>query len=503
MTIPFRNIPSNLRVPLFYAEVDNSQANTSGQNLRGLIIAQMLGSGTAAPGVPVLSQGPAFDLPAFGVGSMAALMIDAWRKDDNFGELWVLPLADAGGAVAATGKISFTGAAIATGVLSLYIAGILVSTVVTGGMTAAQLATALVAACNANPSLPVTAAVDGINNFQVDFTAKNLGPAGNDIDLRLNYQGTAGGEATPAGIVPTITAMASGATPPVLTTAFANCGDMPFDFIAFPYTDTTSLNAIQTFLNDQAGRWSWDEQVYGSAFGAYRGTLSAITTFGLGRNDQHTSMMGFYDSPSPNWLWAAAIAANAAVSVRADAAQPIRDVTLEGILAPPVASRFQLSDRNTLLWSGISTFHVQSDGSVMIEKLITTYQLNAQGSPDNSYLDVEILTTLAFVLRSLKTRITSKFGRMKLAADGTKFAAGSNIVTPGIIKADQVAAYRELEYNGFVQDTDAFKAGLVVQQHANNPNRVDVLWDGILIDRLDVFALLAQFRNSVPPSLPA
>lgn len=501
--IPFRNIPSNLRVPLFYAEVDNSQANTSGANLRGLIVGQMTNSGTATPNEPVLSQGPAFDAPAFGVNSMLELMIQEWRQNDNFGELWALPLSDAGGAVAATGNISFVGTASATGVLSLYIAGVLVSTIVTAGMTAAQLATALVAACAANPALPVSATVDGTHNYQVDFTAVNAGPCGNDIDLRLNYLGTAGGQATPAGITPTIAAMTSGATPPTLTTALANLADMPFDFIAVPYNDTTSLNAIQSFLNDQSGRWSWDVQVYGHAFAAYRGTLSAITTFGLTRNDQHMTVMGFYDSPSPNWLWSAAIAAQAAISVRADAAQPIRAVTLQGILAPPVASRFMLSGRNTLLWSGISTFNVQNDGSVMIEKLITTYQLNAQGVPDNSYLDVEILMTLAYVLRFLAARITSKFSRMKLSATGTKFGAGSNIVTPATIQADQVAAYRELEYNGFVQGAAAFKEGLIVQQNASNPNRVDVLWDGILIDRLDILALLAQFRNIAPLPPPA
>jgi phage tail sheath gpL-like len=499
MGIPFRNIPSNLRVPLFYAEVNNSQANTSGVNQRGLIVGQMLAAGTATAGVPVLSQGPLADLPAFGQGSMVARMIDAWRQNDNFGELWVLPLADDGSGVSATGTVVFTGPSTATGVLSLYIAGILTSTVVTSGMTATQIATAVAASIAANPNLPVTSSP---STGTLTLTARNKGPLGNDIDIRLNYQGTAGGEATPAGVGTTITAMASGATAPSLTTPFANCSDMPFDFIAFPYTDTTSLNAMQAFLNDTVGRWSWDRQVYGSAFGAYRGTLSAVTTFGLARNDQHMSITGFNDSPSQNAIWAAAIAAQAAISVRADPAQPIRSVTLQGVLAPPVASRFQLSDRNTLLWSGISTFDVQTDGSVMIEKLITTYQTNAQGVADNSYLDVEILTDLAFVLRTLKTRITSKFGRMKLAADGTKFAVGSNIVTPSIVKADQIAAYRELEFNGLVQDTDAFKEGLIVSQNSQNPNRLDVLWDGILIDRLDIFALLAQFRNSVPPSLP-
>lgn len=31
MAISFNNIPSNIRVPLFYGEIDNSQANVVGQ----------------------------------------------------------------------------------------------------------------------------------------------------------------------------------------------------------------------------------------------------------------------------------------------------------------------------------------------------------------------------------------------------------------------------------------------------------------------------------------
>jgi phage tail sheath gpL-like len=51
-----------------------------------------------------------------------------------------------------------------------------------------------------------------------------------------------------------------------------------------------------------------------------------------------------------------------------------------------------------------------------------------------------------------------------------------------------------MEGEGLVQRSDVFSQGLVVQQDAINPNRVNVLWPGVLIDRLDVFALLAQFR---------
>ena len=40
--ISFNNVPANVRVPLFYAEVDNSQAGYFSQELRTLIIGQKL-----------------------------------------------------------------------------------------------------------------------------------------------------------------------------------------------------------------------------------------------------------------------------------------------------------------------------------------------------------------------------------------------------------------------------------------------------------------------------
>ena len=90
--------------------------------------------------------------------------------------------------------------------------------------------------------------------------------------------------------------------------------------------------------------------------------------------------------------------------------------------------------------------------------------------------------------------MTSKFGRMKLAADGTRFAPGQPIVTPNIIKADQIAEYQTLVFNGYAQDAEAFAKNIIVEQNASNPNRVDVLWPGTLINQLRIFALLNQFR---------
>lgn len=491
MTVPFSNIPSNLRVPLFYAEVDNSQANSGAQTQRTLIIGQITSTGNGVVNVPVLGQGVSDAQAKGGLGSMLALMTAAYKKSDNFGEVWFLPLADAEGAVAASGSLLVAGTPSGTGVISLYIAGQLLSFAVATAEPAADIASGLAALVNSSSNLPVTATA---NDATVKFTAKNKGATGNDIDLRLNYLGTAGGEVAPAGLTLTITAMAAGATNPVLDAALASLGDEAFDFIVSPYTDTASLNALKNLLNDKTGRWSYASQIYGHIFAAQRGTLSTLATAGNARNHQHESIMGFYDSPSPAWIWAADVAGTAAVALRADPGRPLQTLTLSTVLAPPAPSRFDLGERNTLLWDGISTFTVASDGTVAIENLITTYQKNGFGAADDSYLQVETLFLLMYVLRAQRSLVTSKYARVKLAADGTRFAPGSAIVTPKIIKADLIAQYGAMEYDGFVQDAKAFAKELIVEKNRANPNRVDVLWPGTLINQLRIFALLAQFR---------
>lgn len=491
MTLPFKNVPANIRVPLFYAEVDNSRANTALASQRALIIGQITAAGTAVPNVPIISQGAADAVVAGGQDSMLALMTAAYRANDTFGEVWYLPLADDAGALAATGTLTFLTPATTNGVVSVYVAGVRYSLPALETQTTAQLATALAALINDDSACPVNAAaVLGV----VTFTAVNKGPCGNDIDLQTNYLGTRGGEVLPAGLTLAIAPMAAGATAPSLATALANLGDQAFDFIVCPYTDTVSLDAMKTLLSDTTGRWAWNRQLYGHFFATYKGTFGAQVTFGTARNDQHATVMGVNGSPTPTWIWAASTAGAAAVSLRTDPALPLQTVAIQGVLAPPLQARFQLTEQNVLLYSGISTYSVADDGTVAIQNLITTYQKNAFGNVDNSYLQIETLFTLSYVLRALRTMVTSKYARVKLAANGTRFASGSAIVTPNIIRADLIAKYRELESDGFVQNGDAFKEGLVVEQNSQNPNRVDVLFPGILINQLRVFALLNQFR---------
>ncbi|MFC7611704.1 phage tail sheath subtilisin-like domain-containing protein [Teichococcus aestuarii] len=275
--VGFRDIPAALRVPLFFAELDNSQGNTGSEAQRTLVIGQMTAAGTLPAGLPVIDQGAEWRRGAAGAGSELARMAAAYRRRDSFGELHLLPLADAGAGVAATGSVAFTTAATAAGTLNLYVGGERVQMLVVPSQTPAQLATALAAAITAQPDLPVTAAAA---TSTVTLTAKNKGLNGNQLPLMLNYRGAAGGEATPAGLGVTLTQMTGGTTNPALDAALANLGDRTFDFIVCPFTDSASLASIRAFL---AARWAWDRMLYGHAFAATAGTLGDATTFGRRR----------------------------------------------------------------------------------------------------------------------------------------------------------------------------------------------------------------------------
>jgi phage tail sheath gpL-like len=491
MGINFVHYPTSNRVPGVFVEMDASQANSATVLQNTLLIGQITAEGLAVPDVPVLVESLAQVLILCGAGSMLAQMAQRYIQRDPFGSVYMLPLADAVAGAAATGTITLTGVATASGTLNIYIGGVRVQSVVNSGDTAAIAGTALAAAITANPNLAVTAvAAAGV----ITLTAINKGALGNDILLVQNYQGAAGGEYPVPGLTVVLTKMTGGTANPSLTTGLANLSSQPFDFICMPYTDTTSLNAIETFLDDAAGRWAWQEMIYGGGFSAFRGTLGECTAFGLTRNDQHMSIMALDSgSPDPVWIWAAEVTAASAASLRVDPGLPLQYIgtTLQ---PPPITSRWTLGERNTLLYDGMSTTRVGDDGTVIIERMCTTYQKNAAGAADNSYLDVETLYGLMFVSRDLSNYLLTRYARKKLVSDQTPILAGSNCVNAPMIKASVCSEYRALEAAGYVQNSTTFARNIVVENAGNGLVKIMAPVD--LVNQLRQIAILLQFRKS-------
>jgi phage tail sheath gpL-like len=500
MSISFNRIPTGVRVPLFYAEMDNSQASYFTQNKRALLIGQKLASGSLAVNTPTLVSSTDLAKTLFGVGSMLARMHEIYRQQDPFGEVWCLAVADDDAAVEAEGTITVAGTSTAAGTISLYIAGQKVSVAVASAATAATVAASINAAINAATALPVTSAVDTV---EVTLTCRWAGLTGNDITMLDSFRGVSGGEALPAGITLAYSAakLAGGTTNPDLDDGpIAAMGDDEYDYIAHGYTDSGNLDAIQAEMDDATGRWSWARQVYGHAYSALRGDVSALTTAGGLRNDPHHTIAAIdADCPAPAYEYAAAYAGANAVGLNVDSARPTQTLPLNGLLAPRAGKRFTLTERQSLLSYGIATSFV-SGGVLRVERAITTYQKNTFGQADPSYLDSETLHQLTEVTRRLRNRITQKYPRHKLANDGTRFGPGQAIVTPNVIRGELIAEYAVMEELGLVENAEAFKKYLIVERNADNPNRLDVLVPPDLVNSLRIFAVLNQFRLNYPTS---
>ena len=491
MAISFNNIPSNIRVPLFYAEVDNSMANTGANNLKTLLIGQKTANGLAQSGKPFLLTSGSKGEEQAGLGSQLSIMNNSYRANDGFGEVWAIALDDPASGVAATGKFTVSSAAESAGTLYIYIDDERVPVGVEAGDDVATIAQAIASGINAKPALPVTASASaGV----VTVTAKNKGLWTNDITLGFNLQGYAAGEQLPQGVGLTVTAMTGGNGTPDLAAAIKAMGDEEYDFIAMPYADADSLNKFKEVMNDDTGRWAWSRQIYGHVYSVKRGTVSELQSFGHDRNDQHATVFGIEPTMvSSNAKVLGAVVAQIASATGIDPARPLQTLELIGVSSAPAGERFMMTERQTLLTNGIATLYY-GGGYVRIERAITTYQKNAFDVADTSYLDSETLHTLAYILRDLKSVITSKYPRHKLASDGTRFGPGQAIVTPSTIRAELVSQYRKLENQGIVENTDLFKQYLIVERNVNDPNRLDVLLPPDLVNGLRIFAVLAQFR---------
>jgi phage tail sheath gpL-like len=493
-TLAFRYFPAQTWRPSgVYAEFDPSQANTAIQPLRALIIGQKLAIGTGPVDTPVLGYSQDQVNGLAGVNSMLANMYAAYRAQDPFGECWVLPVADAAAGLAGASTIVVAGPATAVGTIVLYVGGVAVPVSVNSGDASTAIATNIAAAINnTGMVMPVTASVA---SSTVTVTADHKGAAAADIDLRVNYYGARNGEVLPPGVTLTITTTVVGTTNPVLTAGLANCGEMPFDFIANPYTDAVSLTALENFLSDQSGRWSAIEMLYGHVFTAYRGTVAARSSFGNGRNSQHVSCLGFYDSPTPAWLEAADFAGAHAARIRVNPAMGVTDQALN-LLAPPVASRDTPASRNVLLYDGVSTFFVDAAGQSRIDRSITMWQTNPSGQIDDSYLQTNLMFQAAYSARYIKSQLTSMYiaaGKI-LVEDGTPIPPGAPATTPSTIFQSTVAIYAYLASVFVVQDVATFAKNGYARK--GQKGQVLLYLPINFSDQLVQIACLVQFRQT-------
>ena len=124
MPISFANIPANIKVPLYWVEVDPSMAGLpQHQSARA---AGRHHDRRRRPRRTIFrcrSEARRRPINAFGQGSELSRMFKAFFANNFANEVWGLPVAETVGALAATGMITITTAPTAAGTIHLYIGG--------------------------------------------------------------------------------------------------------------------------------------------------------------------------------------------------------------------------------------------------------------------------------------------------------------------------------------------------------------------------------------------
>lgn len=485
MAITFNDIPSRIRVPGHYVEIDNSEATSNPVTLQQsvLIIGTRFASGSVAANDVQRIYSNAQAIEYFGRGSQLAAMIAAFRGVNTITPMYAVAVDEPAAGVAATGTITVSGPATAAGTIYLYVAGQRLQAGVDAEETAASIAITLAAAINANGDLPVTAAAaDGV----VTLTARHTGVVGNGIDARDSYQF---GESLPAGVTLSYVATAGGTGTPDIDALIAALPDEQFTTFCLGHTDSNTLAVVHDELES---RWSGMRMIDGHAIGATLGTQAELTTLGEAFNFEHITLMGLYKVPHPAWVWAATIAAVDADEE--DPARPRQTLELPDLYAPVEALRFNWEERNTLLYSGISTYKVASDGTVSIERLVTMYREDEVGNEDTSYLDLETMRTLIYIRYYFRVNVASRYPRHKLASDGASYDPDQAVVTPSEFKAYLLTLYEALITGAICEDYNGFKSSLVVERDSSDVNRLNTLMQPNLINQARVFATKIQFK---------
>ncbi len=231
--ISFDNIPSSIRKPGKYFEFNTKLAvRTLPQNRQEvLILAQKLAAGSAAANTPVQVFSDVEAAELFGYGSQAHIMAKAIITANPYVALTIIGVTDNVAGVAATGTVLIDIDAVAAGTVRLYIGNQYVEVAVASGDAKADIATALKAAIDGAPGLPVTATVA---TATVTLTAKNKGTVGNAIPLSYLAANNC--------VTATLTAPATGSGDPDISTALAAVFGYRYHLIVVPYIDSETLS---------------------------------------------------------------------------------------------------------------------------------------------------------------------------------------------------------------------------------------------------------------------
>lgn len=490
-TISFGEIPAapGLLVPGSYLEVkaDYQRVGILPYPARALIVAQKTPTGTATANALYQNITRAEDAVALGgAGSILAGMVAAYLRVNDTIPLDVIALADAGGFTKAVWTLTFTAASNKAGTVAVNVAGRRVQVGATATDTATTLGAATRDAINADTALPVTAsAVAGV----VTVTAKNGGTAANDTSFVVN---PLPGDQLPAGVTLAVAQTVVGATDPTVATVITAITDMLYTDVAL---GLNNLANTSQFAAEADRRWNAMVDLPMRVHIGYADTLANRITKAGELNNRFCYAAGLKAPGSPPWIIAATVAGLAAQKLTDDPARQLLDLGMGDCRGPQRADLDDDTERGLLLAGGVSSFRVNTQGLMSLERLVSTYRTNANGAVDYAWMDVMKQALAARIRYDWKAYFRSVYPNNKLAPDGSLAAnADRTVCTPRRATGTWVARSKTYARLGWIVNEDemARQAVFVIDPADRNRLNYRIVYDPIGNLMIDAGQLLFQ-----------
>lgn len=478
-------IDTDLAAPFVGTEIDNTGALTESttKTKRAVLIGIRLAAGATAEGVPVQITGNSNSTEAdaaFGRASMIAQMARAFRAANPRTECWAIAVDEPSGGTAGTQTLTVAaGTATAAGTIYIYIGSRRIPVDIAVGDDNAAIAASIDAAVNeVEATLPVTA---GVSLGVVTLTARHKGL----ITIPVSVNGHAG-ESLPAGVGAIAVATGASAAGEIdVTPATDVLGSTAYDRLVLGFHSDTVLDSVEATL---AARWAANVETDGVAICAYTGrAFATVTTYTTApaRNSPYSVIVTGESTTTPGFEWDIASKVAGLDLAETYVNTPRQWLTLPGELVGVGGTEFSLAQRSLLIKAGAATLKKDASGTLVVDRLVTTYQQNGAGAPDPSYQDLTTMSALSYARWAWRTRIQLKYPRALLGDDGTVVSNGAPVVTPSTIKAEASAFFDDLAGLGLFESAtkDQFLADLTVVRPGGNVNRLDAVMSPDLLNK--------------------
>lgn len=491
-------VPANLVAPLFAFSVE------SGGQFEDLAPVILYGHKTSAGSMTdnvktscaTRSQARALA----GKGSMLEQMVAVFRRNAPTHPLYIVSIPASGTAEIRTITVGSPPAAGGTGVINIM--GEMVYVSIAAGDSANTVAAAINAAINAydNPqsghALPYTATV--ATNV-VTITARHAGAYAAEIGVSVPVLD---GANALTGVL-TIEEDTAGSGTPDTSTANAAIGEDDWSFLISAFGDATNVGKYDTLLSEVSGRWSYANQKFGIAYYPKRDSQSNLISYGESKDSWKLCAIPTFTAgghAEPGYLWVAAMIARVAPWLAGGSTGDVNrnqtGLVVEGISAPTDAAYWlDLATRNAFLAAGLSSWRIDGNGRVAVDKIITHARTTA-GVPDTTFRDIQKPHALMYALRYMLAQLAYEHSNKVIADDNPGNVA--SISTPKDIEATCYHAYVDLELRGVLENSATALKDMTVTRNLDNPDRVDAVVPMDFTNPLDIFSGLArvysQFR---------